>query len=221
MHDDDTVDPYLATLEREGNDVLQMPKSATPQDGKRLHNTAFAVNQEHDHKLIATTYTTILHNAEEPIHNQAAAAACFCAEITQRYTAAHTPETADVAFRRAESQPNEAGQVRPSVPAAAENFKKWSTIGGVGTAAAQGNRQPAQRRCKVIVLLLPFAWATVIMRGVPKSGRSSLEPCQPACWTLALVQLRRGHIEPFRRRREVFSLQSHEYCAHIHLSVKQ
>ena len=144
MHDDDTVDPYLATLEREGNDVLQMPKSATPQDRKRLHNTAFAVDQQHNHKLIATTYTTKLHNAEGPIHSQAADAA----EITQIYTAAHTPEAADVAFKRAGSQPNKAGQVRPSV-AAAEDSKKRSTVGGAGTAAAQVSRQPACCRLKV------------------------------------------------------------------------
>ena len=143
-HDDDTVQPHMATFGREGNDVLHMPKSAAPQDGKRLHNTAFAVDQQDDHKLIATIHTTILHNAEGPIHNQAAAAA----ESTQIYTEEHAPETADVASRRAESEPNDAGQVRPSV-AVAENSKKWSTVGGAGMAAAQGNRQPVRRRLKV------------------------------------------------------------------------
>lgn len=62
--------------------------------------------------------------------------------------AAHTPETAGVGFRPAGSQPNEAGQVGPSV-AAVEDKKKRSTLGGAGMAAAQGSRQPARRRRKV------------------------------------------------------------------------
>ena len=63
--------------------------------------------------------------------------------------AAHTPETADVGFRPAGSQPNEAGQVGPSVAAVEGDKKKRSTLGGAGTAAAQGSRQPARCRRKV------------------------------------------------------------------------
>lgn len=130
---------------------------------------------------MSATHAAGLETAHVPVtpHAQASTHPSCSAQAqtsSPAAAAAHTPETADVGFRLAGSQPNKAGQVGPSV-AAVEDKKKRSTLRGAGTAAAQGSRQPARRRRKVQGDSIAVA---ICLGDSDDEGDAQVTPQQPA-----------------------------------------
>ena len=125
---------------------------------------------------LETVHVAVTPHAQASTHPSCSAQAQTSSPAAAAAAAAHTPETADVAFRRAGSQPSEAGQVRLSV-AAAEGSKKRSTVGGAGTAAAQFSRQPARRRRKVQGDSVAVA---ICLGDSDDEGNAQVRPQQPA-----------------------------------------